>query len=411
MGLKGMDKKGAFNPLDRTSFRSAWTNPEGLVGAVIVEARVMDVNLVNYTVDCISVFDQMRFFDIQVCSPYMHPFAGEGISVMPDVGCKCLVLVPSQGPPPFVLAFFMPMESIADEDENGNPSDPVGATYSGGRPRAKPGDIAIRGRDGNFAILHRGGIACFGASELAQRIYIPLGNLITDISQNYNHFNTGGSINWGVRAISTNNPETEFKQTFRVYANDEFADIRASIGKVQSPIPEPTGNNGMTSDLAALEIASTKEKPIVFELSLCPAGFDSTAGMPQSNAQKDTKLRIAFDRAGGTLLRCEASVAVRIKKKLRVRVDDKIEIFGKNDISVESQGVLKLFGKSQVDIGTNGGTMKLNGGTKAVAHVGSQVQCVIQVPIPISTQAGPGTINAGAVISGQVISGNPTVMV
>lgn len=409
--LKGTGAGGQRNAMQQTSRVRSWLQGEGSIPSHIHESRVIDVNLVNWTVDVVTTFDPKRYFDIQVCSPYMHPNNGDGISVMPEIGSKCLVCIPSDGPPPFVLGFYMPMEATFGEDEENTTTKattPKGASFSGGRPRAKPGDIYIKGRDGNFVTLHRGGVLCIGSTPLAQRIYIPLGNLITDYSQNYQHFNAAGSINWGIRQNS-DNPESEHKQTFRVYANDEFADIRIAAGKVQMPVLEPNGEAGSSSDLSALSIG--KPDPVVFELVVAPGGFDTTAGTPESSTQNGTKLRLFFDRAGGTMFRTEASVSLRIKKKLRLRVDDTMEVFGKKSITMESKTSMRLFAKDLVEVGTSGGVLKLNGGTKPVAHVGSIVRITVGAPVPIVVGGVSGTISSGAIFDGVVTTGNPTINV
>ena len=405
--------------MDRSSFRNSWTISEGSAGAVIHEARILDINLVNWTVDCFTIFDQMRFFDIQVSSPYMHSNAGDGIYVMPEIGAKCLVCIPSDGPPPFVLAFIMPAEVIADagseqapggtQGGQGEVTTPTDSTFAGGRAKAKPGDIVLQGRDGNYVKLHRGGVLQIGSTELAQRIYIPLGNLVTDISQNYNHFNSGGSVNWGIRNGSPDeNLETEFKQTFRVFANDEFADIRVAVGKVHQPVPEKPGEASSSIDLEQLGIGGAQ---VVWELILAPGGFETNAGTPNASARDAVKLKIFFDADGNAMMRAEGALSLRVKKKLRIRGDDDIEIFNKGNLTIECDGVLKIIGGKGLEIGTQDAAMKINGGTKAVATVGSQILITTIVPIPIQTSSGPGTILAGAVFSGSVSTGNPTILV
>lgn len=384
-----------------------------------MEARIIDINRKNWTVDCHTVFDQKSFFDIQVATPYVHYTRGEGIYVMPDIGAKCLVCIPSDGPPPFVLAFLMPPETVSDAGSEQAPAgtqglqgdvvSPSDSTYAGGRPQAKPGDIVLRGRDGNFCILHRGGVLQVGSTELAQRIYIPLQNLVTDIAQNYNHFNSGGAISWGIRTSSAeDNPETEYKQTFRVYAGDEFADIRCAVGKVHQPIPEKPGNDSSSLDLSELEIGT--EDPVVFEMVLAPGGFDTNNGSPNSSARDAVKLKMFFDRAGGAMLRAEGSVSLRVRKKLRIRADDSIELLGEKSVTIEGKDVINIRGKA-IQLTTNDGVVSLNGGTKPVAHVGSQILITTVAPIPITTSVGPGTINAGAIFSGSVSTGNPTIRV
>jgi hypothetical protein len=403
MALKNVT--GSDTTAQKSSFKSGWTVPEGAVPAHVFEARIVDVNMKNWTVDCASVFDRRFWGDIQVASPYMNAAAGEGMFVVPEVGAKCHVCLPSDSTPPFVLDFIMASEKLMTGDKA------TGFTYGGGRDRPKPGDIVLKGRDGNFCILHRGGVLQVGATALSQRVYIPLGNLITDISESYNHFNSGGSINWGVRATAPSDElDTEFRQAFRVYANDEFADVRLAVGKVQLPIVEPAGAAGETDNLEELDIANAKDRPIVFELVVAPGGFDTDAGQPTKDSRGLTKLRLFFDRAGGAMLRSESSVDIRVKKKLRITTDDNFEVFSKKDIFMQAKGGARLEGGDILELATNGGVVKLNGGTKPVATVGSMVSVTIIAPIPITTSQGPGTILSGAVMTGIVTTGVPSTL-
>ena len=59
----------------------------------------------------------------------------------------------------------------------------------------------------------------------------------------------------------------------------------------------------------------------------------------------------------------------------------------------------------------NGGVLKLNGGTKPVATVGSTVQIIVPPGVIITTSQGPGTILAGSIFQGIVQTGNPTILV
>lgn len=423
MPLRDVDDDGVY-PLERTAFRTSWTQPEGAFAAFIHEARIIDVNLVNWTVDCVTVFDQKRYFDIQVASPYLHPNVGEGIYAVPEVGCKCLVCIPSDGPPPFVLAFIMPVESIPFTDEKAaaaEQGEPVGSyTFRGGRPRPKLGDIYMRGRDGNFCILHRGGVLQIGSTHLAQRIYVPLQNLVTDISQNYNHFNTGGCINWGIRPGSPEeNPECDYRQTFRVFANDEYADVRISIGQEHNPALEPTGDDGATSDMEQLGVNT--DHRINVEFLVAPGGFNSNTGMfgDSVNSRDVVKLRMLIDRGGNVMLRSEGSVVMRVKEKMRLRVDGDLELISsEGNITVQADGLCRIQGGSTLELATDGGVVKLNGGSKPVASVGSQILITAQVPIPVMVQVAPppappvpGVITAGAIFSGNVSTGNPTILV
>jgi hypothetical protein len=262
-------------------------------------------------------------------------------------------------------------------------------------------------------VLHRGGVAQFGATALAQRICVPLGNLVTDISQNYNHFNAGGAINWGVQDRGEADPPTEFRHTLRVYANDSHADIRFAAGHVKRPVPEPTGDDGEDSRNNQLGIGT--EEDIVFEFALSRNGFESDAG--EFNGQPvEVRLRIFIDRLGNMMGRWEGSVNLRVKKKLYLTVDDDVVIVCKKTASITAEGKLDIVGTQGVNLGTGGGVVALNGGTKALAHVGSGVKVAILPgmlnvmsltvpPVPLGT-----VLATTSFLEGTVTSGIPTLL-
>jgi len=179
-------------PQGQARFRTSFTSQAGLTAALFVTGTIANVNVVNWTVDVFSKYDRKRYFNIQVGSPYLHPNSGEGLYVMPEVGATVSICLPSDSAPPYVAAFLMPPETLPDTATADAPAgtrshgavskNASDSSFYGGRPRAQPGDIWLKGRDGNFVILHRGGVLQFGASELAQRICIPLGNHVMDIS-------------------------------------------------------------------------------------------------------------------------------------------------------------------------------------------------------------------------------------
>lgn len=419
-GLKGVGRRGAITSgMQRTAFRSSWTQPEGVVAAIISEAVIIDSNLQNWTVDCISKFDQKRWLDIQVSHPYVHPNRGDGIYMMPEIGAKCYVCIPSDGPPPFVLSFIMPMEKLTDVGTEEAPEGtlsraapanfPTDATYAGGRTRPKPGDIVMRGRDGNFAILHRGGVLQIGSTQLAQRLYIPVSNLVTDITQNYHHYNTGGAIHWTVASgPSEEEPPTSYKHTFRLFAQEEKATIRVAMGTFSDIMGEKSGDDGYQSHLNQLDIGDSE--PVIVEIGVSSEQFNADDGSLTADSAKESVFRFMLDKNGGTLLRSEGSILLATKGKLRIVAEDNIEFETKKEIILSApDGGVRITAGPLLEL--NGGVTKLNGGSKPVASVGSQIQVVIGPPLLIQTSAGPGTILAGQVITGQVISGNPTILV
>jgi hypothetical protein len=414
--LPGVKTYGTVGPAERRSFRSSWTQPEGAIGAHVHESTIVDINLVNWTVDVVTKFDQKRYLNIQVGSPYAHYNRGEGFYAMPDIGAKCQVCIPSDGPPPFVLSFIMPQETIdgasddapggTDGSKGGVTQEATAASFAGGRRRAKPGDIGITNRDGSFLRLHRGGVLQIGSTELAQRLYIPLQNLVTDISQNYQHLNTGGSINWFVaQGESSTNPPTVSRHTYQLLANDERATVRVAIGKLSDVLKEPGANT--QSDLQQLGVGT--DEPIVCEVVIAPDEIEAKTGAFTDRTRGASVLRYFFDKAGNTLFRTEASVVLHVKKRLRVRVDEDVEVLGGKNFTMEFDGTGRIQIQNGLDLSV--GVLRINGGTKPVATVGSFVTLTLVAPVPIVTSAGPGTILVGATMLGVVTTGNPTVLV
>lgn len=379
-----------------------------LDAAEVVQGRVFNVNLVNWTVDILAQFDQRRYFDVQIASPYLHSNNGEGVYAMPEVGAACLVCIPSDSSPPFVLAYVMPPEfmdntSTADAPagtaSHGQPQKySSAASFAGGRPAANLGDIWMRTRDENFVILHRGGVLQLGATPLAQRIYIPLNNAIHDVSGTYSHYNTGGTEVWGVQnGPSVVHAPTQHMQTLRVFADNKYADIRITSGNVTSPAPEPDGAAGEQDGLTQLNIGTGKSTPILYEVVVAPGGFVSESGaLSSAGVRNQTVLRFFFDSTGGTFLRAEGSVFIACHKKLRVKVTDDIILDGQGNLTATIAGDVTINGKSSVVI--QGGVVRLGPGQKPVAGIGDIVTVILPftpmaaspTPFPV-----PGTITSG----------------
>lgn len=395
-------------PGGSTRFRTSFTHQEGSVPGQMVQGKIVNLNLVNWTVDVITQFDRKRYFDIQVGSPYLHYANGEGIFVMPEIGAKCMVCLPSDSSPPFVAHFIMPVENVdmaAPDAPKGTTSQArpgrtsSGASFAGGRPRIKPGDIVIRTRDDNFIVLHRGGVLQIGSTELAQRMYIPLNNFIMDVSENYAHHNTGGSMLWTVQTgPSQEKLPTEWAQTLRVYANEKYADIRIKAGRVSDPVPEGSGQG----DVSQLGLGAG-ENLIVYEVVVAKNGFDAqNAALADPSVRDAVVMRFFFDRGGGMFLRSESSFAIRIAKRLHVHAGEGMQFTTDKEFSVKAKTGATIDGGASTHI--KGGVVRLGPGAKPVAHLGSMVQVMLPyVPVPI-----PGS--PPMVLFGNVITGAPTVL-
>lgn len=365
--------------MPHTEFRTSFTQPEGLGRTDVFTGRVIDVDEVNWTVDVVSQFDQMRVFNIPVGSPYQHSARGEGMFVMPEVGSKCVVCWPGDSAPPFLLAFVMPHETVPGEEEGA-----ASASYAGGRSRAKQGDIFLRGRDGNFVTLHRGGVLQIGSTELAQRLYIPINNLVMDFAENYEMHTAGGSIRWGVQdGEGEDNLPTQSTQTFRVYANDKKADVRVAMGRVRRPVTETDGDARV--DQGVLGVGA--EEPIVCEMTLAPNGFNAEKGEPDEKTPALVRLRFLFDRAGNGFLRVDGNLGVLCKKKLRLRAKEDMEIFADSAFLLNVKGAAKVSAGGTLEL--SGKVVRVNGGTSPVAKVGSTVSVNLPPNILIASPTSP----------------------
>lgn len=428
--LKGLRNQSQPSPMERSSYRVAWVQPENAVAAFMHESRVVDINLTTWTVDVRTQFDRKYYLNVQVASPYMNPVTGEGLYVMPEVGSKCFVMIPSDGPPPVVFAFIMPAQTIGDVGTTDAPAGtqpsaaataPTGSSYAGGRPRAKPGDIYLKGRDGNFMVLHRGGVLQIGSTALAQRLYIPLNNVLTDISQNYHHYNTGGAINW---AVSTGpdvaNPPTCLKHTFRLHANELRATVRVSMGSIADVIGVPPSAVG-ASDISSEGIGTSKDNPIICEVAISPEEINADDGTIRPTTRGATKMQFAFDRAGGGYLWAAGSVVLATKKKLILRADDNITMSTGKSLQMTAAESGRIDGGKLLEL--QGKVVKIGPGDKRVAHVGSPV--VISIPpgalvakipapvgafVPVSAAADPTGL-LPVTLLGTVSEGESTVLV
>lgn len=161
-------------------------------------ARVVGVNPRDWSVDVVGSIGNKRWFDLQWNSALLG-LDGEGFYGMPEVGWMCWVHTPSDGrmATPFVLGFkteFDQRSGGGDGESEGTPS----RNYNSGRQSMNPGDIMMRTRDENAIILRRGGVVQVLATPICQRLYLPIGNIIQDISQSYSTKTFAGDLDWVV---------------------------------------------------------------------------------------------------------------------------------------------------------------------------------------------------------------------
>lgn len=403
--------KSPHGRINETRFRSSMTSREGHVPGRIAQGRIVNVNMNNWTVDVVSVFDRYYWFNVQVGSPYQNTFAGEGFFVVPEVGSSVMIALPSDSSPPFVLTFVMPPEKITDtstsdaptgtRSHGNNPQYPTDVTFAASRPPYTPGTLGMTGRDGQFVLLHRGGVLQLGATPVAQRIYIPLANQVIDMSQRYNHHNVGGAVLWGMQEQqgATNFPTT-YQQTFRVMAGDQYATVRIQAGNVTSPLaPE-----------------ESLPETVVYEVAVIPTGFNADSGdVASAGAANGVTFKYALDAGGNISMTVAGEVFHHYQNTVTINVDKTLTINGSADGAMTFQNGFTLDGGDFVTI--KGNIVRLGAGSQAVARKGDLVtskaatiplKCLITFP---STPAasGPCMLQILDSIGGVISTGNDSV--
>jgi hypothetical protein len=214
----------------------------GLNTTLVESGRIINVDIAHWTVDVVTVHSQRKLLGLQVGASYLHFGRGEGIYVMPEVGSKVKVCIPSDSPP-FILCFVSAFER-ENAEASGTTTQPVQTeqidtptevTYRAGRPRLQQGDIMLRCRDGNQLWLHRGGVVEIGSTGLSKRFYIPLTNMIRDVCENYEFLSPAGDMYWTVHRADQNasgDAQTIFTLECNELAQDKKATIFVQAGYV-----------------------------------------------------------------------------------------------------------------------------------------------------------------------------------
>ena len=209
----------------------------GYFSVVVEKGRVLDVDPKRWALTIGTFFtNKMGIIDVPILCPYLG-FDGEGIYVMPEVGTVVYTCNPSDSVQCFVLGWIPPGEApepneITDDDAA------APRTYVSNRPPANPGDIVIRGKDENFFYMRRGGLLQLGANALAQRVYIPVGNIIRDLAQTYELITLPGELKWELDSPE-DHPDGKAPGRFRLlarkYASDKDPIAELIIGEHRGP--------------------------------------------------------------------------------------------------------------------------------------------------------------------------------
>lgn len=274
----------------------------GTKPAHIHQAKVLDVNIANWTLSVHTEFTNKPLTDIPFAVPYMHPHNGEGIYFMPEVGSPCWLCEPSDGGKGFVIAW-----GPAPIDGPGQ--------FRAHRQDLNPGDIWLGTRDENFIVLRRGGVVQIGGTGLCQRIFLPVNNTIKDFCENYGLHTLGGDLVWAVeREEKTDDGKRPALLTLsaRAMAND-------------------------AKPIATLQIGSHDgDDKTILTLKINESGEDGA----------ETKISLKMDKEG--------TVKWELKKDLTYKIEGKVTVDIKGDVTAKTEGKVTLEVKDKLKVKAKG---------------------------------------------------------
>lgn len=342
-------------------------NPQ-FVPALVEPARIVNVNIRDWTVDTITEHGERRDFDIQVSSLYLHYMNGEGVYVMPEVGAYVWLCRPSTGAraAPFILGFH----SLFEESEK---------NFRSNRPQLNPGDIMLKTRDENFLVLRRGGVVQIGATPMAQRMYLPIGNYIHDFCSSYIMDSLSGSMSWIVKGEEYDkkgeNP-TKFSLLVKQKANDPGHIVEVTAGS--------HGDKDPTTLVVTVKESGKTDAKTKVTLTITNEGNVSW------NIEKDLSLVV------------KGNMTETVEKDYSISVNGAFSEVSKMDGIVESKKSMTLKGgttalvqassavnleAAQIKLGGDSATHPLVYGDKLVTWLGDLINVLVTSTPPI--KAGP----------------------
>lgn len=305
----------------------------GPIPALIHQAKVLDVNIANWTLSVHTEFTRKPVTDISFAVPYMHPNNGEGIYFMPEVGSICWLCEPSDGSKAFVMAWAPP-----SVDGPGQ--------FRAHRQDLNPGDIWMGTRDENFLVLRRGGVVQIGGTGLCQRMFLPINNTIKDFCENYGLYTLGGDLEWGVDREEKDDDGKRpalLKLSARTFADD-------------------------AKPIATLEIGSHEgDKKTILTLKIKKDGKDNSA--TQISLKMTNEGSIIWDVKKDVTWTIKGKLTADIKGEVTVKTEDNVTLEAKKKLSLKAKGVKVDADGDKVEIVSDTEitkTLKVGGATFAV---------------------------------------------
>jgi hypothetical protein len=298
----------------------------GITPALIHQARVLDVDIASYSVTVATEFSQKPLSNISFAVPYLHPYNGEGIYFMPEVGSLCWLAEPSDGNMPFILAW-----SAAQNEGD----------FRAHRHDLNPGDIYLGTRDENFMILRRGGVLQIGATGLCQRIFLPINNTIRDMCENYELHSLGGDLTWNIartEKTDTGKQQALLKLYAREFANDPKAIAELEIGshgdKDKTILSLIVKDSGASGGAAKVTLKMDKEGTVTWDI--------------KKNLSYKVEGDYSLAVTGEIAITGKKSMTTKTTEKFKVEADGNIDMKTKATAYLEASSGIKLVSKTDV---------------------------------------------------------------
>lgn len=293
----------------------------GLRPAHVHSAKVLDVNIANWTLSVQTEFTQKPLTDIPFSVPYLHAHNGEGIYFMPEVGSTCWLCEPSDGMKAFVIAWAPPKVDGPGQ-------------FRAHRQDLNPGDIWLGTRDENFLVLRRGGVVQIGGTGLCQRMFLPINNTIKDFCENYGLHTLGGDLEWSI-AREESTDDGNRPALLRVQAR-EFADDAKPI--------------------AFLEIGSHEsDSKTILSLTIKESGEDGA----------ESKISLKMTKEGNISWEVKKDVTYKIMGKVTATVDGEVQFNAGDKFTLDAKDKLALKAKG-IDVDAKSGSLTIKAPSTSV---------------------------------------------
>ena len=392
-----------------TEYRDAYGSTPGVADgfAKLHLALVQSVNVREHTLDVMTLYSHKSLTDVPFASTYCHPNHGGGMYFMPEVGSYAYVAESADGTN-MVMGFLLNPQTVTPEVraviDGGNAPEEISDTVDAGpdnrgqREHLEPGDIYLGTIDGNHVIVRRGGMVQIGATGLAQRVYLPVENLVRDYFQRYQAYSPVGEIEWGHAQLVEGETPTQVTG----YLQKELADAdvqKALSVAAETPVmvrynikdlcQEDTSQGKYTVELRVGRLSSetldgqedaehvfghsghkaTKERvnnPVKLDPSgATKEGIRSDKGVlsftiynhdPEGTSEVANKVNYALQlsRDGDALLFYNGHVHTEIDKTAYVRANKGIKVVyggdkGSNDTMENKQSILNLLASNEFE--------------------------------------------------------------